>query len=45
MEKWTFENLDKFLTHPKTFAPETAMGVAGIKNRKDRRDIISFLKV
>ena len=44
MEKWTFKNLDAFLKHPKGFAPETAMGVAGIKSARDRKDIIEFLK-
>eukprot|EP00347_Sterkiella_histriomuscorum_P020524 403337473 len=43
-EKWTFKNLDLFLAHPKTFAPETAMGAAAVKNARDRRDIIEYLK-
>ena len=43
-EKWTFANLDRFLSHPKSFAPETAMGAAAVKNARDRRDIIEFLK-
>lgn len=45
MEKWTFKNLDAFLEAPKTFAPETAMGAVAVKNPRDRRDIIEYLKV
>jgi cytochrome c len=44
-EKWTYDNLDKWLKNPKEFAPETAMGVAGIKNTKDRRDLIEYMKL
>ena len=44
MEKWTFKNLDTFLKHPKSFAPETAMGGAAVKSARDRKDIIEFLK-
>jgi cytochrome c len=44
-ERWTFDNLDRFLKNPKEFAPETAMGIPGIKASKDRRDLIEFLKL
>jgi len=32
---WTFDDLDKFLTSPKTFVPGTAMGFAGLPNPTD----------
>lgn len=44
-EKWTYNNLDRWLKDPKQFAPETAMGVAGVKSSKDRRDLIEFMKL
>ena len=44
MQKWTFENLDAFLKAPKEFAGDTAMGVVAVKNARDRRDLIEFLK-
>ena len=43
-QRWTMENLDRFLRAPKEFAPETAMGAVAVKNNRDRRDIIEFLK-
>ena len=44
-KKWTYENLDTYLSNPKAFAPETAMGIPPIKNAKDRRDLIEFMKL
>ena len=34
--KWTFDNLDKWLTSPKAFAPGTKMTFAGLPDAKDR---------
>ena len=42
-EKWTFADLDKFLTDPKAFVPGTAMGFAGLKDPGDRADVILYL--
>lgn len=42
-EKWTFADLDKFLTDPKAFIPGTAMGFAGFKDPADRADVILYL--
>jgi len=42
-EKWTFEDLDHFLTNPKGFVPGTAMGFAGLSDPGDRADVITFL--
>lgn len=43
-EKWTFADLDKFLTDPKAFVAGTAMGFAGIKDPADRADVIAYLR-
>lgn len=42
-EKWTFADLDKFLTEPKAFIAGTAMGFAGFKDPADRADVILYL--
>lgn len=41
--KWTFEELDKFLTDPRGYIQGTAMTFAGIKNDQLRADVIDFL--
>jgi cytochrome c len=41
--KWTFEELDKFLTDPRGYVPGTAMTFAGIKNPQQRADVIDYL--
>jgi cytochrome c len=41
--KWTFEELDKFLTDPRGYIPGTAMTFAGLKNDQQRADVIDFL--
>jgi cytochrome c len=41
--KWTFEELDKFLTDPRGYIPGTAMTFAGVKNDQQRADVIAFL--
>ncbi len=43
-EKWSFDDLDKFLTDPKGFVAGTAMGFAGIKDGADRADVIAYLR-
>ncbi len=40
---WTYDNLNHFLTSPKTFAPGTKMTFAGVKNDQERANIIAFL--
>lgn len=42
-ETWTFENLNAFLTSPKTFSPGTKMTFAGIKNDEERANVIAYL--
>jgi cytochrome c len=41
--KWTFDELDKFLTNPREYIPGTAMTFAGISNPQQRADVIAFL--
>lgn len=40
---WTPENLDKFLENPKAMVPGTKMVFPGLKNAKDREDVIAYL--
>lgn len=42
---WDAEHLDGWLAQPRTFLPGTKMSFAGVKNEKDRVDLIAFLKV
>jgi cytochrome c len=41
--KWTYEDLNTFLTDPKKFVPGTAMGFAGITRDSSRADVIDYL--
>ncbi|CAN5346228.1 cytochrome c family protein [soil metagenome] len=43
-DKWTYENLDKFLANPQAFAPKTKMTFTGIKRDQPRADLLAFLK-
>lgn len=42
---WDGEHLDKWLAEPRTFLPGTKMSFAGLKDQKDRVDLIAYLKV
>lgn len=42
---WDAEHLDQWLTSPKTFMPGTKMTFMGVKDAKDRVDLIAYLKV
>jgi len=42
---WDFKSLDEYLTAPPTVVKGTKMAFAGIKNEKDRVDLIAYLKV
>lgn len=42
--KWTFEELDKFLTHPQGYIPGTKMTFTGFQNLNQRADIIAYLR-
>lgn len=41
---WTDETLDAFLTAPKKFIPKTKMVFPGLKDPKDRRNVIAYVK-
>ncbi len=41
---WTYDELDKFLTSPKTYAPGTKMTFPGLKKPDDRADLIAWLR-
>jgi cytochrome c len=42
---WDGAVLDKWLANPRTFMPGTKMTFAGLKDEKDRIDLIAYLKV
>ncbi|AKR58084.1 hypothetical protein XM25_20280 [Devosia sp. H5989] len=41
---WSYENLNAFLTSPKTFTPGTKMSYTGDKEAKDRANILAYLQ-
>jgi cytochrome c len=41
---WTFENLDKYLTSPKSVAPGTKMTFPGLPKAQDRADLLRWLR-
>ena len=41
---WNAKTLDHFLTNPLKVIPGTAMGYAGIKDRKERANLIAYLE-
>ena len=43
--KWDKITLSKYLTNPKKLIPGTKMVFAGMKKKKDRKDLIAFLDV
>ncbi|WP_332766672.1 c-type cytochrome [Phenylobacterium sp.] len=42
---WDAEHLDKWLAEPRTFLPGTKMSFAGLKEAKDRVDLIAYVKI
>lgn len=42
-DAWTSDNLNGFLTNPKTYAPGTKMGFAGLAKVEDRANVIAYL--
>ncbi len=42
--EWTPEQLDKFISDPKSVIAGTKMTYVGLKNDKERADLIEFLK-
>ena len=43
-ETWTAENLNDFLENPSSYAPGTAMNFRGIRDVKDRANLIAYLE-
>jgi cytochrome c len=41
---WSAENLNGFLENPKSYAPGTKMGFAGLKKPQDRANVIAYLQ-
>ena len=44
-DRWTAEELDKWLSKPKDYLPGTKMFFNGIDNPSDRRDVIAYLLI
>jgi cytochrome c len=42
--EWSYENLDKFLTKPKDYAPGTKMTFPGLPKPEDRAAVIAYLR-
>jgi cytochrome c len=40
---WTYDELNEWLTSPRTYAPGTKMAFAGISNEKERANVIDYL--
>jgi cytochrome c len=43
-KKWDYEELNKFLTNPKAYAPGTKMTFVGLRKPEQRADVIAFLR-
>lgn len=42
--EWTEDVMFKYLENPLTYMPGTKMAFAGLKDERDRRDVIAYLK-
>jgi cytochrome c len=41
---WNEKTLDRFIANPGQTVPGTSMGYAGVKDKKERADLIAYLK-
>lgn len=42
--KWTYDELNKFLTNPREYIPGTAMTFAGLSRESQRAEVIAYLR-
>ncbi len=42
--KWSYDELNKFLTNPRGYIPGTAMTFAGLSREQQRADVIAYLR-
>lgn len=42
---WDAQHLDEWLANPRTYLPGTKMSFAGLKDEKDRKDLIAYVMV
>jgi cytochrome c len=42
--KWTYDEMDKWLAKPAAYAPGTKMTFMGVKDAKERADIIAYMR-
>jgi cytochrome c len=43
-DKWTYDNLNVWLTKPAAYAPGTKMTFAGVPDEKTRADVVAYLR-
>jgi cytochrome c len=43
-KKWTYDELNSFITKPKAYIKKTSMGFAGLKKIEQRANIIAYLR-
>lgn len=41
---WNYEEINKFITNPKAYAPGTKMSFAGLSKPEDRANVIAYLR-
>jgi cytochrome c len=41
---WSYEEIDHFITNPKSYVPGTIMAFAGVAQPQERADILSYLR-
>ena len=42
--EWTYQELNKFIAGPRAYVPGTKMSFGGIKNAKERAEVIAYLR-
>ena len=42
---WDYDNLDRWLENPQALIPENKMVYVGMRNPKDREDLIAYLLI